>query len=89
MTRVREVIVPPEAIARAGLDPISYREGFAFTGAVARTPEQWARLAREGASGRERLPMLGTWVALGVGLAPLGSPRQVLGWRIRHNDETR
>ena len=86
MRSVREVDVPPDAAALAGLEPISYREGFTFTGAVQRRPEEWARLTLEEASMGERLAMLSTWVALGVGLAPLGSPGQVLGWRIRHQD---
>jgi hypothetical protein len=86
MSTVREVDPPPAVSALAGLEPVSYREAFEFTGGVERGPEQWARLILEDAPRRDRFAMLGTWVALGVGLAPLGSAGQVLGWRIRRHE---
>jgi len=76
----------PAAVAGlAGLETVDYWESFGFPAAVQRSPEQWARLILEGASRRERLTMLSAWLALGVGLTPPSSTRQVLGWRIRHN----
>lgn len=83
---VREIQPPAAAADLAGLATIDYRESFAFTGTARRRPEQWARVILEGASRRERLTMLSAWLALGVGLAPLGSAGQVLGWRIRHDE---
>jgi hypothetical protein len=84
---VRMVAVPEDVAGLAGLATADYQEAFEFASDSGLRPEQWARLILEGASRRERLSMLGTWVALGVGLAPPGSAGQVLGWRIRRSDQ--
>jgi hypothetical protein len=75
----------PYVAVLAGLDRADYREAFAADVRVDRPPEEWCRLILEGASPAKRAAMLRTWTLLGVGLAPLGSEGQILGWRIRHS----
>ncbi|GAA0492120.1 hypothetical protein Ade02nite_21690 [Paractinoplanes deccanensis] len=75
----------PEAVALAGLAPVHYREGFALDTDARLSAEEWARLILEGAPRLARAKMLLAWTLLGVDLAPLRSPNQVLGWRIQHN----
>jgi hypothetical protein len=72
--------------ALSGLEPVHYREAFAVAVDTDRRPEEWARLLMEGAYPRKRRAMLRAWRILGVKLRPLGSPHQVLGWRIELSD---
>jgi hypothetical protein len=74
--------------AEAGVAETRGAAGGAGGGTAAgsvRSPEEWARRILEGAPPRKRAAMLLVWTALGIRLAPLGSPGQVLGWRIRYN----
>ncbi|MFF5084444.1 hypothetical protein ACFY36_46010 [Actinoplanes sp. NPDC000266] len=82
---VREEEVSTEAMALAGIEPIHYREGFSFATGERLSAETWARRILEGAPRPERAKMLAVWKLLGVGLAPLKAPGQVLGWRIQHS----
>ncbi|SNY31454.1 hypothetical protein [Paractinoplanes atraurantiacus] len=83
---VGEVEVSAEAVALAGLEPVHYREGFGFTTRERLSAEAWARRILEGSSWSQRAKMLAAWRLLGVGLAPLKAPGQVLGWRIQRSD---
>ncbi|XVU26900.1 hypothetical protein ACQPZJ_07590 [Actinoplanes sp. CA-054009] len=83
---VDEAEVGAEEVALAGIAPIHYREGFRFATGERLTAEAWVRRILEGASRSERAKMLAAWRLLGVGLAPLKAPGQVLGWRILRND---
>ncbi|MEU8814562.1 hypothetical protein [Actinoplanes sp. NPDC048796] len=83
---VTEAEVSAETVVLAGLEPVDYREGFGFPTGESLSAEAWARRILEGASRGDRAKMLAAWRFLGVGLAPLKAPGQVLGWRIRRSD---
>ncbi|XVV14122.1 hypothetical protein ACQP2X_07175 [Actinoplanes sp. CA-131856] len=78
--------VGAEALGLAGLEPVHYREGFGFATGERLGAEAWARRILEEASWSERVKMLVVWRLLGVDLASLKKPGQVLGWRIQHSD---
>jgi hypothetical protein len=80
-------VTPPTQVRRlAGLDPVDYHDAFAVTTPVRRTPEEWARLGLEGAPQALRgLIVAVQKTLLGLRLAPVGSPDQVLGWEILQN----
>jgi hypothetical protein len=83
----RTIAVSPEIAELAALAPVHYRESFAVDTTGTLSPQAGGRRAREGAPAAMRETMLRGWRVLGVRLAPLGSPGQVLGWPIRSNDE--
>jgi hypothetical protein len=74
-----------EVQALADLHPAHYREALAVAVDHDRRPEEWARLILEGATPAKRAALLRTWRLIGVRLAPLDAPGQVLGWRIRRS----
>jgi hypothetical protein len=80
-----QISVPARATELAGLDSVDYADAFAAATTAIRTPEAWLRSVTDSA------PMLMGLVrqiqhhALGLRLAPTGSPGQVIGWDILHS----
>ncbi|MFD0023910.1 DUF2867 domain-containing protein [Streptomyces sp. NPDC058382] len=83
--RVRRVEVPQTALTVGAGGGAAYASAFELPSAQARarTPEQWARAAFEGAPAPLRgMLVLGWRFALGLRLGPRPSPGHVLGWPV-------
>jgi hypothetical protein len=84
-------MAPPTSLAAAAQADFVCAFEVAVAPGDARTSEQWARAAWEGAPAAMRWVMLVGWrVVLGFRLGPRPSPDHILGWRIaeRRADET-
>ena len=85
---VRKIALPVGTAELAGFDGYDYDEAWEIAiPDVGITPEEWARLALEGAPSAMRAVMVNGWKTLGIGLEPLGSTSAVLGWPIRRSDD--
>jgi len=82
---VRQIAVPPAALALSTLSRIDYADAFVLetSPGEVRTPEEWARAVLEGAPATVRLKLLTGWSALGLKVAYGRSARSVLGWNMR------
>ena len=85
---VRRIALPVGTAELTGFDRYDYDEAWEIAvPEMDTTPEEWARLAMEGAPSAMRAVMVNGWKTLGIGLEPLGSTSAVLGWPIRHSDD--
>lgn len=74
--------IPPEILAVASLSPVHYADLFSIaTAGASGSAERWARAALEEAPTARRWARL-AWHALGLRLAPRGTPGHVQGWAI-------
>ncbi|MEV0085514.1 hypothetical protein [Saccharopolyspora sp. NPDC050642] len=82
---VREIEVPPGALALCTLARIDYQNAVIaeFDGVADRTAEQWARATLEDHPAAMREAMTNGFGALGVRLGPIPSDDHVLGWQVR------
>lgn len=82
-----QISVPARARELAGLDRVDYADAFAAPTSAIRTPEVWVLSVTDSVS-----PMLMGLVrhiqrhALGLRLAPTGSPGHIIGWDILHSE---
>lgn len=82
----QQVPVPARVAALKVLDRVDYEDAFAVRTPVRHTPEEWVRLGLEGAPPAVRGFILRAHKALGLRLAPPGSPDHVLGREILQNE---
>lgn len=82
---VREVALPPEALALATLARVDYTDSFRLELPRVRelTGEEWARAILEDAPPATRTMLRRGWFALGVQLGSTEDDRLVLGWPVR------
>jgi hypothetical protein len=85
MPQVRAVTVPEQVRALSGLDRVGYADAFEVETTVSYSPHDWALLATDEASPLVRGFVDRAHRALGLRLAPPGTPDHVLGWQIRHD----
>jgi hypothetical protein len=84
---VREVALPPEALALSTLSRLDYTDSFRIelprTGKL--SGEEWARAILEDAPPATRTMLRRGWFALGVRLGSPDDERLVLGWPVRRS----
>jgi len=84
---VREVALPPEALALSALSRVDYSDAFWLETRHVRekTGEEWARALLEDAPAATRMTLRRGWIALGVRLGTPEDERLGLGWTVRHS----
>jgi hypothetical protein len=85
--QVREVALPPAALALSTLARVDYTDAFILeTGRVRdRTGEEWARAILEDAPAATRTMLRRGWFALGVRLGSTEDEQLILGWPVRRS----
>ena len=85
--QVREVAVPPAALALTTLSRVDYADAFRLESgrALDWTGEEWARAMLEGAPAATRTRLRRGWFALGVRLGSADDDRRILGWAVRRS----
>jgi hypothetical protein len=85
--QVREVALPPDALALTTLSRVDYTDAFRLDAGRAqdRTGEEWARAMLEGAPAATRTRLRRGWFALGVRLGSANDDGRVLGWAVRRS----
>jgi hypothetical protein len=85
--QVRQLDVPPAALALSALPRIDYADAFVVEigSAWERTGEQWARAVLEEPPLALRVKLVLGWTALGLRLGSPMSDRFVLGWHVERS----
>jgi hypothetical protein len=85
--QVREVAVPPDALALTTLSRVDYTDAFRLEAGRTHdwTGEEWARAMLQGAPAATRTRLRRGWFALGVRLGSADDERRILGWAIRRS----
>ena len=83
--RVVQVPVPSRARELAGLERVDYADAFAVDVPVRQSPEEWIRLSAAASPALFSAVRLAHH-ALGLPLAPPGSPDHLIGWNILRSD---
>lgn len=88
--RAQTIELPAAARALSSLPRLDYSDAYRVDvgGAPHRSGEQWARETLEGAPERLRGSLRRGWFALGLKLGPAEAEGSVLGWQVRHSDES-
>lgn len=81
-----QIAVPARARELAGLARVDYADAFTAPTTARRTPEAWVRSVTDSAPTLMGLVRHIQDHALGLRLAPAGSPRHVIGWDILHSE---
>jgi hypothetical protein len=81
---VREIALPPDALALSTLAHVDYTDAFLLeTDEVGeRTGEEWGRAILEDAPAKTRTMLRRGWFALGLRLGATDDERLILGWRL-------
>jgi hypothetical protein len=85
----RQVAVPTSVASADLLDRVDYADALTAASTARRTPEQWGRLAMEGAHPALRVVVRGAHRLLLLRLAPTGSPDHIWGWTVLERDPER
>ena len=84
-SRVRQVLLPPEARGLSTLSRIDYEDAFIVDAVGGRTAEQWTRAVFNDAPLAVRARLVSGWTGLGLNLAGPSSARRVLGWKVQRS----
>jgi hypothetical protein len=78
----QKIPVPAHVAALRLLDRVDYQDAFSLETPVVRTPEEWTRLVLDRAPNVLRSFVRYAHLALGLRLAPRGSPDHLWGWAV-------
>ena len=84
-SRVRQVLLPPDARRLSTLSRIDYEDAFIVDAAGGRTAQQWTRAVFNDAPLAVRARLVSGWTGLGLNLAGPSSARRVLGWKVQRS----
>ncbi len=85
---VNQISLPQDARTLTTLARTDYEDAFAVTADIEHTAEQWVRAVVNDAPARVRRRLWLGWIALGLRLGPPWSSDRVLGWQVKHRDES-